>query len=307
MSDPVKLAFERQLVRLALSEILPTKRVPDSTKQTARYERIVASIREVGIVEPLVVARRGNETGPYMLVDGHLRHAALLDFGTSEAPFLVADDDEAFTYNKRVNRLATIQEHYMIVKAIERGVSEEKLAKALNVDIKRIKTKRTLLDGVCPEVAEMLKDKSVDTQVFALLRKMKPLRQIEAVELMSAMNNFTARYAHALLAATRREDLAQPDRPKNIRGLSAEQMARIEREMEGLQHEFKSVAATYGDTVLNLVVASGYVSNLIGNSRVSRFLERHHPEILAEFKAIVAATSLEESVANSSEEPAFLG
>ena len=43
---------------------------------------------------------------------------------------------------------------------------------------------------------------------------MKPLRQIEAVELMSAMNNFTARYAHALLAATRREDLAQPDRPK---------------------------------------------------------------------------------------------
>ena len=32
---------------------------------------------------------------------------------------LIADDDEAFTYNKRVNRLATIQEHYMIVKAIE--------------------------------------------------------------------------------------------------------------------------------------------------------------------------------------------
>jgi RepB plasmid partitioning protein len=56
-------------------------------------------------------------------------------------------------------------------QAIERGVSEEKLAKALNVDIKRIKIKRTLLDGVCPEVAEMLKDKSVDTQVFALFRQ----------------------------------------------------------------------------------------------------------------------------------------
>jgi hypothetical protein len=85
---------------------------------------------------------------------------------------------------------------------------------------------------VCPEVAEMLKDKSVDTEVFSLLRKMKPLRQIEAVELMSAMNNFTVRYAQALLAATRQEDLAQPDRPKNIRGLTAEQMARMEREME---------------------------------------------------------------------------
>jgi RepB plasmid partitioning protein len=240
-----------------------------------------------------------------MLVDGHLRHAALFDLGSSEAPRLIADDDEAFTYNKRVNRLATIQEHYMIVKAIERGVSEEKLARALNVDIKRIKTKRTLLDGVCPEVAEMLSDKSVDTDVFTLLRKMKPLRQIEAVELMSAMNNFTARYAHALLAATRREDLAQPDRPK-IRGLTAEQMARMELEMDGLQREFKAVSASYGDTVLNLVVAAGYLSRLIGNPGVSGYLERHHPEILTEFRAIVAATSLEEGGSGVSEEPALL-
>src|ERR1700682_4032784 len=95
---------------------------------------------------------------------------------------------------------------------------------------------------------------------------------------MRAMNNFTARYAHALLAATRQEDRAQPDRPKKISGLTAEQMARMEREMDGLQREFKAVAASYGDTVLNLVVASGYVSSLIGNPRVSRFLERHHPE-----------------------------
>ena len=74
---------------------------------TSRYHPVV------------VVARREEHTGPYMLVDGHLRHAALSDLGNSEAPCLIADDDEAFTYNKRVNRLATIQEHYMIVKAIE--------------------------------------------------------------------------------------------------------------------------------------------------------------------------------------------
>jgi ParB-like chromosome segregation protein Spo0J len=306
MAEPVKMAFERQVVSLPLSDILPMRRVLDGIRQTARYKRIVSSLGEVGIVEPLVVARRAKEGGPFMLVDGHLRHAALLDLGSSEAPCLVADDDEALTYNKRINRLATVQEHYMIVKAIERGVSEEKLARALNVDIKRIKTKRTLLEGVCPEVAEMLKDKSVDTEVFSLLRKMKPLRQIEAVELMSAMNNFTARYAHALLAATRQEDLAQPDRPKKIRGLTAEQMARMEREMDGLQREFKAVSASYGDTVLNLVVAAGYLSSLIGNSRVSGYLERHHPEILTEFRAIVAATSLEEGGSGVSEEPALL-
>ena len=83
-------------------------------------------------------------------------------------------------------------------------------------------------------------------------------------------------------------------------------MDRMEREMDGLQREFKSVSASYGDTVLNLVVASGYLSSLVGNARVSGYLERHYPEILSEFSAIVSATSLEESGSGVSEEPAFV-
>jgi hypothetical protein len=83
-------------------------------------------------------------------------------------------------------------------------------------------------------------------------------------------------------------------------------MARMEREMDGLQREFKAVSASYGDTVLNLVVAVGYVSSLIGNPCLSGYLERHHPEILSECKAIVAATSLEENGSGSSEERDFL-
>ena len=294
MAQPVRIAFQRHVVILPLSDILPVRRMPPSVKQMHKYKRIVASIAEVGIVEPLVVAPRQDDFGPYMLVDGHLRNAALIDLGHTTAPCLIADDDEAFTYNKRVNRLATVQEHYMIVKALERGVSEEKLARALNIDIKLMKLRRNLLDGVCPEVVEMLNDKSIDATVFRSLRKMKPMRQIDVVELMSAMNNFTSRYAQALLAATRQQDLAQPERPKKIRGLTPEQMARMEREMEGLQREFKAVESSYGDSVLNLVVASGYLAKLIGNPRMSRYLERHHPEILMEFKAIVATSSLDE-------------
>jgi len=53
MPEPVKMAFERQVVVLPLSNILPMKRVFDTVKQAMRYKRIVASIGEVGIVEPL--------------------------------------------------------------------------------------------------------------------------------------------------------------------------------------------------------------------------------------------------------------
>ena len=86
----------------------------------------------------------------------------------------------------------------MIVKAIERGVSEERIAKALNVNIPDIVRKRRLLDGICPEVAEILKDKHVAIHTFSELRKMMPLRQIEAAELMVAMNKYTVNYAKSL-------------------------------------------------------------------------------------------------------------
>src|SRR5258708_265970 len=65
-SNRSKMAFERHLVVLPLSNILPMKRVPDSIKQTLRYKRIISSIGEVGIVEPLVVARQQDDNEPYM-------------------------------------------------------------------------------------------------------------------------------------------------------------------------------------------------------------------------------------------------
>jgi len=295
MPTPVKVAFERMIVSLPLSSILPLRAVPFSMKQTAKYLQIAHSMREVGIIEPLMVAApRGGES-QHLLLDGHMRHAILMDQGATEAPCIVADDDESFTYNKRINRLATIQEHYMIVRALERGVSEEKLARALNLDVRAIKRRRTLLDGVCPEVIELLKDKSINPRCFEALRKMKASRQLEAAELMCSAGNFTSAYAKALLAATRQNDLVNPDRPKKVGGLTPEQMARLERETAAVNQDFKALEATYGDDVLNLVVACGYVGRLVGNEEIGRFLDERYPELIGELRVIVNAVSLDQA------------
>jgi ParB-like chromosome segregation protein Spo0J len=295
MWQPVKTAFANRLLVLPLSSILPLKRVTDAVKHSEKYRRIAASVAEVGIIEPLVVARSQESSQTYLLLDGHMRHSALLDIGKTDVQCLIASDDEAFTYNKRVNHLATVQEHFMIVRAIERGVSEVKLAKALNVNIDVIKRRRSLLDGICEEVVDTLRDRSINPDVFDALRKMKPMRQIEATELMAAAANFTGPYAKAILAATRQHDLVHPERPKKVAGMGSEAMARMEREMEAVQQDFKAVEASYGDDVLNLVIASGYVGKLINNAEIASYLEQHYPEIIAEFRTIVAASSLEQA------------
>jgi hypothetical protein len=223
----------------------------------------------------------------------HRGGTALLDLGIGEARCLVALDDEAFTYNKRISHLAAIQEHYMILKALARGASEQRIADALNLDVAAIKLRRNMLEGVCPEVVELLKSETVNIGVFSSLKRMKPLHQIEATELMLAAGNLSASYAKVLLAGTRPGDLVKAAERKRVGGLTPEQMARMQHEMEGVQADLKTVEKTFGDTVLQLVVATGYIGLLIRNTEIEIFMDTNYPEILAQFKAIVQATSLE--------------
>lgn len=292
----VKIAFEEDIVIVPFESILPLKQVSDETKKFVRYKRVAQSISEVGLIEPLVISKQPDENGKYLLLDGHWRRAALLDRGETSARCILAHDDETFTYNKRINHLATIQEYFMIVRALARGVSEEKLAKALDVNIGHIKRRRAMLDGISPEVIEMLKDKMVSSVTFDVLRRMGSMRQVEVAELMLSASNFTIGYARALLAATKQSDLAKPERVKKIDGMTSEQIARMEREMSVLQQDFKAVETSYGEDVLHLVIACGYISKLIGNKKVERYLDQNHPEILEEFKSIVSVTSLDNPV-----------
>ena len=180
----------------------------------------------------------------------------------------------------------------MILNALERGVPEERLARALNINVKSLQEKRRLLDGICPEAAELLKDKQVSLTGFRTLKKMKPMRQIEAAELMVAMNKYTVNYARSLLAATPVSQLVDPEEPKALRGISQQQLELMERESANLGRELRLVEDTYGTDHLDLVVARGYVSKLISNARITRYLEMYHPEFLPEFERITETEAL---------------
>lgn len=282
----VKMAFEEVELRIAIADIQPLKLVSSAVKKTPKYAQIAAAIREVGIVEPPVVARDCSDSSKYLLLDGHLRIDVLKDMGEADVVCLVSTDDEAFTYNKRINRIAMIQEHRMILKAVDRGVSEERIAKALNVDVQTIRRKRHLLDGICTEVADILKDKHIAIQTFTELKKMVPLRQLEAAELMVAMNKYTIGYAKSLLAATPQAQLVESTKPKRVSGLTDEQVTLMERESVNLEREFKIAEKSYGTDHLDLVLTNGYLAKLLGNARVVRYLAQHHHEILTEFQKL---------------------
>ena len=288
----MRIGFEMRRVRIALADILPVRHVKDPQDNIKRYRTIRASIKEVGLIEPLVVYPQKGAPGKYLLLDGHLRHYALKDLGRTEAECIIASDDESFTYNARVNRLNPIAEHKMIMKAVNNGVKPEKIAAALNLSEADVKASMTLLDGINEEAADLLKDKAVSPKAIRLMRKVSGVRQIEIAELMVSAGNYTKGYAEALVLGTPKDQLVNPDEPKQKKGMTREEIGKLEAEMETLERDLKAVERSYGDNMLNLTLARGYVKKLLDKARVVRFLNANHPDIFAEFESLAAAETV---------------
>ncbi|MEQ4313975.1 plasmid partitioning protein RepB C-terminal domain-containing protein [Pseudomonas syringae] len=287
-----KNAFLDECVRVEIINILPLKVLRPAVKESTKYHQILASIQDVGLVEPPAVTPAPGTSGQYFLLDGHLRIEVLKDLGELKVDCLVATDDDTYSYNKRTNRLSAVQSNKMIVRAMERGVSAERLGKALGLSPQTIRQRFRLLNGICAEVVALLGDTDCPANVFNLLRQMKPLRQIEAAELMIGNKNLSVLLAKALLAATPPDQLVMIKKPSQDHQVSAESMARLERELAALQMQIKTVEEDYGPDVLHLTVIKGYLTKLLANAAVVRWLARHQPEYLKEFQSIAELTEL---------------
>src|SRR5438045_8556103 len=102
----LRLGFEEASICLPLDSILPLREVPLSIRKTAKYRQIAASVGEIGLVEPPIVARDAADKDRYHLLDGHLRLAILRARGASEVVCLVAVDNEAFTSETTISSVA---------------------------------------------------------------------------------------------------------------------------------------------------------------------------------------------------------
>ena len=291
-SHNVRVAFDMKGQRIPLDKILPLRKVDNDPKVSTTYARVLKSIEQVGVIEPLIVYPHKSQAGMYLLLDGHLRLSALKRLGHSDVLCLISTEDEAYTYNHKVNRVMPIQEHFMILKALEQGVSEERIAATLNVNVTQIRQRRDLLTGICPEAVTLLKDKDVSAGALREMKKVKPMRQIEMAELMVASANYRGSYAKCLIGATQQEHLIDPERGKDIKGIKPEDMAKMEKEWETLGRDFKMIEQEHGRNVLNLVLAVAYLRKLMENANVMRFLSNHHADILVEFRKLVDTVSL---------------
>lgn len=284
------LGFEQELLVVPIASLMPVKVMRPTVKASHKYAQIAQSIRQIGVVEPPIIARDRATPDRYLLLDGHLRVEILKELGMTEVECLVSTDDEAVTYNRYINRMSPMMERSMIVRALERGVPEAKIAAAMSMEVVSVKRRVKLLDGICEEVAAQLSDRHCPLAVFDILRKMKPLRQMTAAELMTQNNNFSLAYASGILASSQQADLVVGAKAKP-KGITPAAMARMERELENLQAAVGAVQDTFSKDNLHLTVAKGYLTKLLACRPVYRFLVDRYPDLLEQFQAIAEVTT----------------
>jgi hypothetical protein len=284
--NAVKAAFENQIVSIPLSIITPQKVVSKGERDGNVYRTIEASLKEIGLIEPLVVYPQG--PGNFLLLEGHVRFEILKSLGITEAKCLLSRDDESYTYNRHVNYIPPVAQHFMLLEALKNGLTEERIAATLNVSLEAIRAKRDMLNGICPEAIQILQDRPVSPQIFALIRKMKPMRQIEAAEHMVAGATFTVSFAKALLTVTKAEMLDEPPSPRSLEATSTAARAMLTEQNEFLLRDLKLVEESYGTDILSLTVSIGYIERLLDNPKITRYLERHHFDILQALRRLVS-------------------
>jgi ParB-like chromosome segregation protein Spo0J len=285
-SKPIRLGFERDCIDIPLDLLHAATPLPPDIKGAAKYLQVRASVHTIGLVEPIVVVQDRASPGTFLVLDGRMRLEALRDLEVKTVLCLISKDDEGYTYNKRVNRLSTIQEHRMIVKAAERGVSVKRLSDALNISEAVIHLRFKLLDGICNEAITLLADKPAPLGIFNSLRQMKPFRQIDVAQAMVNLNNYSLKLAAAMLHSSASEQLIEAAATKVRKSGVSDTLQRLERELIAVQSDTKLLEEGYGPANLQLVIIKTYIKSLLDNATVVRWLAKTRAEYLQQIQLI---------------------
>ncbi|EJZ1103227.1 chromosome partitioning protein ParB, partial [Escherichia coli] len=195
--------------------------------------------------------------------------------------------------NKQVNHINVVEEHRMIIKSLAK-VSIEKLSAALGISVDAIKDKANVMNGIDPSVIAKLSDKPIPKATFDVLRKMKPIRQIEAVGTMINFDNYSKKFAMSILDATPSSMIVNKGKNTPYKKDIKKTILRLEQEMATTSEETKKLQTEYGSDMLKFVIIQSYINKLLGNSKVLHWFLENEVDYLNELKRISRINSLDD-------------
>jgi ParB family chromosome partitioning protein len=217
-----------------IDSIRPNPRQPRRRIQSEGLEELASSLREVGIIQPLVVAAVPDAPGAYQLIAGERRWQAARLAGLERVPVVVREATPkdllllALVENIQRADLDPLEEATAFRHLIdEMGLTQDQVADRVGKSRTAISNTLRLLQLSDPVKAALLANEISEGHARALL-PLPAERQLRALDTVLA-RNLSVRQTEELVR--RRRDEAEPaERAERARGRDAE-TARLEEEL----------------------------------------------------------------------------
>ncbi len=248
------------------------------------YDRIAASIKSIGLIEPLVVHADGEK---WVILDGVQRYKVLGSMGVTVVPCVVGPRREAFTGNRMVNRVSPLQEHRMIEKSLEE-LDENTIAAALGIQNIAYRLKKTLLKNLHPEVTAAFDQGKLTRACARELMHVKPARQKEILTAMQGYKDFSVAFAKTQILKTpppMREGRSRKGGPWDK---SAQRKNDLLKKLTDAEQKHDFYSRLYKQYTIDLLRLAIFARSLLTNPRVRAYLDQKHASIARQFESIVA-------------------
>jgi len=198
---------------IPITLIYPNPNQPRKAFDPEKLQELAGSIREYGVMEPIVVTPRGDR---YMIIAGERRFRASTLAGLTEMPVSVKEADDrlveelALLENVQRQDLTMIEEARGYQALIDRGMSKEELGAKVGKQVWFIE-KRTALLSLSPEHQKLVESGRLDhNEAYEMTRvpegkRVLILKKIMAGEL-GTYNKLRA-FVDGLIASERQETI----------------------------------------------------------------------------------------------------
>ncbi len=269
-------------------DISIVKLVPRNERKVAKKyrERIEASLRAVGLIEPLIVFPVNDG---YEILDGALRYRILLDLGVESVPCLVHKTRDGFTGNRMVNQLSASQEMLMLRKSLEE-LDEKTIANALGMQGIAHRLNKGLLDKLHPEVVKAFNANRINLQTSRELVNVKLERQHEILQLMESCNDHSTTFARGLVLKTSVAKRVKANSAKSPWTQADEKKSNLLKKLQEAEQQQDFYTGLYRQYTTNLLKLVIYVRSLLNHSEVKAYLQEHHADLARIFEEILTST-----------------
>ena len=228
-SEPLSGRSSVEAVRmLPIGRIDPNRDQPRRSFDEAALQELAASIRAVGVLQPIIVAPAGDR---YTIIAGERRYRASRLAEQTEIPAIVRDWDSqkrleaALVENLQRDDLNPVEEAMGIRKLMdEAGLTQEKVSERLGKSRPAVANLLRLL--TLPEsVKQLLVEGKLSAGHARALVTVDPRRQVQLANL-AVQQGWSVRQLERICAQPVKEELPKPRRPRDAQIGQLETMAR---------------------------------------------------------------------------------